>query len=135
MPCDNACPPSMVSVSPVTCAASSESRKSAPATTSSSVVNLRAGLSASMCSRISGVGNRRSAAPSLSSGPGAMQFTRMPSGAHSTASERARFQTPAFAAAECAVIGFPVQAYAAITFSIAPPTPSCRMLLATALEQ
>ena len=39
-----------------------------------------------------------------------MQLTRMPSGAHSTASERARFQTPAFAAAECAVIGLPVQA-------------------------
>ena len=64
-----------------------------------------------------------------------MQLTRMPSGAHSTASERARFQTPAFAAAECAVIGLPVQAYVAITFSIAPPTPASRMLRATAVEQ
>jgi hypothetical protein len=110
MPCDSDCPPSMVSVSPVTCAASSESRKSALATTSSSVVKRRAGMSASMRSRISGVGNSRSAAPSLSSGPGAMQLTRMPRGAHSTASDRARFQTPALAAAEWAVMGLPVQA-------------------------
>ena len=110
MPCESAWPPSTVSVSPVMCPASSESRKSALATTSSSVVKRRSGMSASILSRISGVGNSRSAAPSLSSGPGAMQLTRMPSGAHSTASERARFQTPALAAAECAVIGLPVHA-------------------------
>ena len=48
--------------------------------------------------------------PRCRAGPGAMQLTRMPSGAHSTASERVRFQTPALAAAECAVIGLPVQA-------------------------
>ena len=42
--------------------------------------------------------------------PGAIALTRSPSGAHSTASVLVRFHTPALAAAEWAVPGFPVQA-------------------------
>ena len=68
------------------------------------------GMSAAICARISSVGKRWADAASVSTGPGAIAFTRMPSGAHSTASVLVRFQTPALAAAECAVPGLPVQA-------------------------
>ncbi len=44
------------------------------------------------------VGHRTSFTPSVSIGPGEMQFTRMPYGAHSIASVRERLITPALAA-------------------------------------
>ena len=59
-----------------------------------SVVNLRAGISASICSRISGVGNRRSAARLAVERARAMQFTQCRAApAISTASEAREIQT------------------------------------------
>ena len=53
--------------------------------------------------------------------PGASAFTRMPSGAHSTASVFVRFPTPALAAAVWAMPGPPVKDWVARMLQIAPP--------------
>ena len=89
--------------------ASSESRNSAAQTTSSSVPKRRCGI-ASQHRRADLLGREQVGAwrPGVSTGPGAIALTRMPSGAHSTARVRVRFRTPAFAAAEWAVPGLPV---------------------------
>ena len=111
MPCESAWPPSIVSVSPVMWAASSESRKSALATTSSSVVKRRSGMSASIL--LANLGRREQALRRT------LAVERPGRDAVDADAERrpldraasvTRFQTPALAAAECAVIGLPVQA-------------------------
>ena len=60
-------------------------------------------------STASGLFHSCRAAPADSIGPGATAFTRMPCGAHSTASVWVIDMTPAFAAAEWIVPGLPVQ--------------------------
>ena len=54
----------------------------------------------SITSPSSGLGIRRSHAPGVGNGPGAMAFMVMPYFAHSTANERVIANTPALAAAD-----------------------------------
>ncbi len=61
-------------------------------------------------SMIIGSGKSRCAAPGVSTGPGAIAFTRILWRAHSTASVRVIASTPAFALAEWITPGPPVQA-------------------------
>src|SRR3984957_17697587 len=58
--------------------------------------------------------------------PGTRQLTTMPYGLHSTASVSTMFFTPAFAAAEWANPGPPVQAYDAPTLTMEPGVPTLR---------
>ena len=60
--------------------------------------------------RLSGTERIASASSSCGKSPGTSEFTRIPYGPHSTARVSVRFFTPAFAAAECAKPGPPVQA-------------------------
>src|SRR6185436_20282747 len=86
--------------------------------TSSGVASRPAGTVAATRFRSSSVGQRAWPAPSVSAGPGQMQFARIPCGAHSTARVLVIATMPAFAAAEWIVPGPPVQASLAITLRI-----------------
>lgn len=58
--------------------------------------------------------------------PGTSPLIRIPYGPHSTARVSTRFFTPAFAAAEWAYPGPPVQAYEAPTLTMEPAVPAAR---------
>src|SRR3954471_5821240 len=79
----------------------------------------------------------RSAAGMSSCGnsPGAIAFTRTPSGAHSTASDFVRLTTPAFAAAECAMPGPPVIAAVVAMLTIAADAPRATARRCSSCEQ
>ncbi|KYF71106.1 hypothetical protein BE15_37555 [Sorangium cellulosum] len=111
------CPPSTPTTAPVMKSFWSLARKTMSRETSSGVPV-----------RLSGVARRassRSSSPYCAVPlvrmllPGATALTRMPSAAHSTASDRVRFSTPARAAPVCAMPGNP-RATDAVTFTTRP---------------
>ncbi len=99
--------------------ASGDARNATAWAISSGVPNRPIGMPATIASTRAGLTQSWRSVPSVRTGPGATALTRMRWRAHSTARVRVRARTPAFAAAEGAVPGPAIQAYAATMFTIA----------------
>src|SRR6266404_9249346 len=98
-------------------------RNTAASAISRGVPNRLRGMRLRAISSIEGSGISRENAPSVGTGPGAMALTRILYAAHSTASDRVRASTPAFAHAEGSTNADPVQAYVVRMLRMAPPFP------------
>src|ERR1700744_1810455 len=76
-------------------------------------------------SRLADCGDRRSHAPLVGNGPGAMAFKRMPFGPHSVASDLVMMLRPAFDIADGTVNGPPFQIHVVrieMTLPLSPPS-------------
>src|SRR5258708_39991926 len=108
VPLPSLAPPSTVRTSPVMKPDCGATKKVTASAISPGVPHLRRGTISVIRSMASGVLQSCLAAPADSTGPGATALTRMPWGAHSTASVCVIDKTSALAAAEWIVPGLPV---------------------------
>src|SRR5689334_8172665 len=97
-------PPSITRVAPLIQLAAWEARKMHGYATSSTVPNRPSARERSIICLTSSLGQIRSAAPSVVTGPGAIQLTRIPYRPHSPACDSVNFITPAFEAAYGSIV-------------------------------
>src|SRR5438034_8425448 len=112
--------PSTVSVAPLMYAANGDERNVVAQPISRGCPTRPAGERSSSAEPRPGTALMFAVSSTCGTKPGTTQLTRMPYGAHSTASVSVRFFTPALAALECAKPGPPVHEYAAPMLTMEP---------------